>query len=229
MKTKSLVLGLLLVVTLSFICLYVYKTNKESYEIISVFLYGIIGGVIAVLYSGFSTPSVWLFKYRFWLDGFLFGIGLFLFSTFTNKTDNTILEIEDIIRKMLVGTAVGILIFGSAQYWIYKSIKKTTPFQIVEGEVEIIASAATINNEDIAEAGRMILTSKRLCFVSSKNSKLILENSLTDSPQNIQITYRMGIANGIFIPANATNIHVRFSWFWLKQINKASTKALIIS
>ena len=229
MKTKSLALGILLIIVLAIVSVFIYNFNKDVYKFSSIIIFGVIGGIAAVLYSGFTTFTKWLFKYRFLIDGILFGIGVHLFSTLTNLTDSGNLDTSFFIRKFFVGAAVGILIFSSIQYWTYKGIKKRTAFKSLDGEAKIIASAATINNEDIAEAGRMILTSKRLCFVSSKNGEIIYEIHLTDSPQNIQITYRMGIPAGIYIPANATNILVRFSCFWLKEIKNASTNTLTIS
>lgn len=229
MKTKSLLLGFLQIIVLVIIGIFIYNTDKDVYKFSSIIIFGVIGGIIAVLYSGFTTLTKWIFKYRFLIDGILFGIGIHLFSILTNLTDSGNLDTSFFIRKFFVGAAVGILIFSSIQYWTYEGIKKRTPFKSLDGEVEIIASAATINNEDIVERGRIILTSKKFCFVSSKNGEMIFEINLTNSPQNIQITYRMGIPNGIYISANATNIQVRFSSFWLKEIKNASTNSLTIS
>ncbi len=229
MKTKSLALGILLLIVLAIVSVFIFNFDKDVYKFSSIIVFGVIGGIITVLYSGFTTPTKWIFKYRFLIDGILFGIGVHLFSTLTNLTDSGNLDTSLFIRKFFVSAAVGILIFSSIQYWTYKVIKKRTPFKSLDGEMEIIADAATINNEDIAERGRMILTSNRLCFVSSKNGKIIFELDFTDSPQNIQIAYRMGIPTGIYIPANATTIQVRFSCFWLREIKKTLPNAQSIS
>ena len=220
MKNKALAFGILQIIVLAIISVFIYKTDKENYKISSLFIFGVIGGIVAVLYSGYITPTKLIFKYRFWIEGFLFGIGSFLFSTLTDLTENGSFDTSNIIRKVLVGAGVGVLVFGSMRYWIYTSIKKNTPFKSIDCEKEILADAARIETDDINENGRLILTTNRLYFISSaKNSKIIFDISNKDTTE-IQIVYKFGIPNGIFIVENATKIHVRFPGTWMREIEK---------
>lgn len=228
MKFKSLVLGILQIIVLAIISMLIYYTEKEIYQISSIFIFGVMGGIIAVLFSGYTIPTKWIFKYRFWFYGILFGIAVFLFSTLTNLTENDSFETFNIIRKLFVGVVVGILVFGSTQYWIYKSIRKNTPFKSAEGEMEILADAARIENEDNTENGRLILTNYRLCFISAKDSKMKFEISFKSSFSDIQISYRLGIPNGIYIDKNATKILIKFPGLWIKEIKKWLPKSTLI-
>jgi hypothetical protein len=66
----------------------------------------------------------------------------------------------------------------------------------------------------------LILTTNRLCFISGKNGKVIFELGIKELNSVVQISYRMGIPNGIYIADNTTKIQVRFSGLWMREIKK---------
>ena len=220
MKTKALIYGILQIIILVIITVVIYQKDIESYKISSIFIFGVIGGIVAVLYKGYIILPKWIFKYRFIIEGILFGIGISLFSSLTSLTENGSIDTSKIINKLFLGAVVGILIFGSMRYWTYKSIKKNSPFKCIDGEIEIVADAATIINEDIIETGRLILTTNRLCFISAKNSKIIYEIVPKDITEKIQISYKFGIPNGIYFAESETKFQVGFPDLWMREIEK---------
>jgi|GEM_PF-6531914 len=224
MKTKALVFGILQIIALVIINVFIYNIDKEIYKYSSLIIFGVIAGIIVVLFNGYTIPTLSIFKYRYLFDGILFGIGITLLSRLTHFTDKGTFETAYIVRELtiglVVGAAVGIVFFSSLRYLTYKRLKKKTPLISLEGEIEILADAARFENNNTNETGRLILTTDRLCYVSAKNGKMIFDISHNDATKDIQINYRSGIPNGIYFADSVKKLYVRFPRLWLKEIEK---------
>jgi len=229
MKTKSLLLGFLLIIVLAIISVYIFNFDKEIYEICSPIIFGIIGGIILVLTTAYYIPTVWIFKNRFWFYGILFGFALYIFSTLINLTESWSFEITDIAIKLLIALFTGIIVFSTSQFWIYNSARKNTLLALKTNEKEIIADVAWLVIGKQKSRGRIILTNNRLVFIKNNIEKNNIEFDITNISSELEVTSRFGIPNGIILPSLKTEILVIFPFFWKKEIERVVLEATSIS
>lgn len=179
-------------------------------------------GILFLLYIGLVNPGKILFKYRFWLFSILFGLFMASINLTTEYLNGEQTNLMKVVMGIVIFIFTSLLITVPIQYWGFKSLRKKTMLDIEEGETEVFTSGATITVEKKNIAGRIILTTKRLCFISSGLDKIRLEYNLMELKSGVELTKTkyLGITSGISLPDKDTKIYLAFCQFWKKEINK---------
>lgn len=213
MKLKSL--GVLLLLFLFFgITMFLLFQIRSLYEgFLYAILYGTLIGLTFGLYHTYFIPTQWFYKFRFWIEGSVFGI----LAPFMGISEIQTITTWGVLTRFLIGAFIGISIFGTFRYQRFKSMKEATPLELEGSEVELISSVAKLSNEDIAKNGRLILTNKRLVFIAEDKSDSVEFRQL---PQNVQLVKRILFSKNIFIPENDTKIGLAYPFFWKEEIEK---------
>ena len=217
MKLKSL--GVLLLLFLFFgISMFLLFQIRDLYEgWLYVILYGTLIGLIFTLYHTYFTPTLWFYRFRFWIEGSVFG----MLVPFMDINDIQSITTWNILNRYLIGAFIGISIFGTIRFQRFKSMKEATPLELEDSEVELISSIAKLSNEDIAKNGRLILTNKRLVFIAEDKSDTVEFRQL---PQDVQLIKRILFSKNIYIPENDTKIGLAYPFIWKEKLEKKLLK-----
>jgi hypothetical protein len=213
MKLKSLNFLFLLILFFGITVFFLFKIRNLYEGFLFAILYGGLVGLTFGLYHTYTIPNQWFYKFRFWIEGSVFGILIAVMNSNEIKS----ITAWGMLNRTLIGIFIGITIFGTIRYQRFKSMKKGTPLDLEDAEIEIISSVANLNNEDIAKNGRLILTNKRLVFIAEDKSETIEFRQL---PQNLQLVKRVLFSKKIYIPENDTSIGLAFPLFWKKEIER---------
>lgn len=184
----------------------------------------------------YILPPKWIFRNRIWYQGFVQGILLMIMVSVLGLILNRISR--DIIHLSIV-YSIGIITMMLYYYLIFKiqyyKINKNTNFDKQMDEDEIMNDTGFINkkNEIINEegitikeneriSGKLILTTKRLCFLCKDKDKTKFNIYFADSIQIPKLTKGLFISNGIFIKHKETEfkIYISFARYWVKEITK---------
>jgi hypothetical protein len=185
---------------------------------IEIILAGGIWVILMRLWFGYGIPSRWMFKNRFLLNGLLLGI-IFGFFPLILPYNEHRLCIKHLLI-LLTGFVIGTLYLFIISKIYYNKLCKETKLEKQEGEAEIMSDQASIKNEDGYIAGRLILTNKRLCFMTKDidNYSLVISiNELTKTPE---IVNKYGFFNAFYIQDKEIIIYLKYRRYWIKEIKK---------
>lgn len=211
--------GSFIIIFISFISfVYLYLTGTKPIGIISMTALIFLLIAISIMFNGYLLPSKWIYKNRFWMNGAIFGLFLFMLNASIRIHDGKIVTQKEALIMAIASIAMGILILGTVYYRSFRKVRRNTPFHTDLDEHEIITDSATLNDEDTFKRGRLILTNKRLCFIANdeENTRIVFQNLKT----NIRLLKHLGVPNQLYIPGNKTRIQVAFPCYWKQEIEK---------
>jgi hypothetical protein len=223
MKNKS-VLFITVILSVLLISISLIDIFEIEMSVIVTFLSIEIGlGIFIAFYNGYFMPPKWLFRIRFWISGFFSGVGIFILSTFIDFADIQLSETNQLLLKFVLSSVIGVVLVGGYQRWRYLKVKDKTHFTKHVGEHEIMDDVASMYIRNKVKKGRMVLTTSRLVFIKSADTKVFVFD-FSDMALGFENITFIGIPTGMFIPEKVTKIYVQFSNYWIREITKMVNK-----
>lgn len=163
------------------------------------------------LTKGYLTPSRRQYKYIFHSIGLRI---IALIAIFMVEFFYPILKFE--VNLMLNVVIISLII--STCYQLYNvHLKARTHLLMSLDEEEVVSEMAQIITHGTKLQGRLILTNKRISFVSNDLGKSQYDFFLLNQNANLKINYTVGFPTKIKIPNSDLFIRVKFPFFWRRE------------
>ncbi|MFZ4455949.1 MAG: hypothetical protein ACOYOT_06985 [Bacteroidales bacterium] len=177
----------------------------------------VIFGISFFLASFFLScwiPNKWLFQYRFWFFGMMTGLLFSMIYLITTHANDICQVCIDTVSSLLVGS----LLLGGVLRWYFLDVEENTPYPKYYEENEIVSDTAKLICDSSIQSGRIVLTEKRLTFLSKSRGRAQFDFYLSDPNFKIDVVCRFGIPWRLKVFNNDICIDVKFPGFWKKQI-----------
>jgi hypothetical protein len=221
-RTKNILIGLFLIIGLSAIVKFYFKTPNIG--ILFLVVLGSISGLTTVLVKGFINPPSWLYRIRFTVLGVFYGIfiGILLFGMEAIEKNTFI--IHDLLPYILIGSVVGLVFNNSMMFSLSQKLKRRKGL-FLPGRQLVKDSALLIKQNGEKIKGKLVLTNDHLIFLGNGKEEKNLEKEVREIHPNISKTKFLGIPNGFSIENDDILLKVSFPYYWLKNINKIKATA----
>lgn len=170
--------------------------------------------VCLYLIKGYLQPARLFYRYLYSFLFFGFGFSLIcliiLLAITRRLNDDTFLIVLSILG------CCAVLLFGYRSY--YSNIETKTVLVKQRDEVEILSDKAKLYSRNYKYSGRLILTNRRVAFVSADSCKSQFDFYLKEENVKIEITRFFGIPRKVKIPNEDIFIEVKFPLFWRNEI-----------
>ncbi len=191
-------------------------------EIIKLFVFSSFSIILALVLLGYSIPSLWLFRNRFWLISIFIGL-----SIFSIKLDfGELFQATRLFEDGFLSIFWGILIFGSSYMWYFREVQKNTPLLRYSTENEIVSDTGKLRINKHALTGRVVLTPRRLSFVSNNRGRSQFDFFFADPNFEIILIKRFGIPYKLKFTHQDISLKVKFPRFWVKEIQNILSQPL---
>ncbi len=219
--TKNRLIGLFLVIGLSAILKFYFKTPNIA--IIFLVVLGAISGLATVLVRGYVNPPSWLYRIRFTVMGFFYGIfiGVLLFGK--DAIEKNTFNIHDLFAYIVIGSIIGIVFNNSVTFSQSRKLKTRKGLFLFEGQL-VKDFALLINQNGEKIKGELVLNNEHLIFLENGKEEKILEREVGEIHPSISKTKLLGVPDGFRIENNNVLLKVSFPYYWLKSINKEKNK-----
>jgi hypothetical protein len=225
MKYKSITKGILLLCFLGIASSALYLLGYSVDMILLLLVISIFFGLVISIANGFYIPSKWFFNNRFWLFGAISGIIIFTINKILDIDKSMVFDVNMLLASFLISIITGILIVGTFSYQRFRKLKKKTQYTKRALEIEILSdSAVLMNDDDYPKRGRLILTNKRLCFVTENDQQTVTYFEFTKIETDIQLIKRLHVPYKILMQNLKTEIRVAFPSLWKQKIEKTAYK-----
>jgi len=216
-RTKNVLIGLFLIIGLSAIIKFYFKTPNVG--ILFLLVLGAISGLTIVLVRGFINPPSWLYRIRVNVRGVVYGIftGIMLFGM--EAIEKNTLIIGHLLPYILIGSVVGLLFNNSILLSLSQKLKRRKGLSLPARQL-VKDSALLIKQNGEKIKGKLVLTTDRLIFLGNRKEQKILEREVREIHPNISKTKFLRIPDGFRIENDDTLLKVPFSYYWLKRINE---------
>ena len=180
--------------------------------------YVLICGTFMMFFYEYGILTRWMFRNRFLIDGSLMGlmISSIPITVSYNRYKLNIMSLLMTLVTFVIITVVYFIIYRKS----FKNLYEETIFENEEGEKVIMSDQAALINEDVRKGGRLILTNKRLCFLTKKTDNYSFEinlHELTKAPKTVN---NIGFFNAFSIQDGKMKIYIKYRRYWIKEIKK---------
>ena len=216
-RTKNRLIGLFLVIGLSAILKFYFKTPNIA--ILFLIVLGTISGLANVLVRGYVNPPSWLYRIRSTFMGVFYGIfiGVLLFGKDT--IEKSTFNIHDLLEYIVIGSVIGVVFKNFEMFRQSQKLKRRKGLFLTERQL-VKDSALLINQNGEKIKGKLVLTNEQLIFLGNETQGKILERDVHEIHPNITKTKFLGIPDGFSIENDEILLKVSFPYYWLKSINK---------
>lgn len=216
-RLKNILIGCSLFIGLFVILKFYFKTPNIG--ILFIVVLSAISGLTTLLVRGFINPPSWLYRIRFSLLGFFYGIftGILLFGKEVIEQNKFI--IHDLLVYLVIGAVIGI-VFNS-----FKMLSQSQKLKRREGlllpERQLVKDFALLINQNGEKTkGELVLTNEHLIFWGKGKEEKKMEREVREIHPSISKTKFLGIPDGFRIENDDILLKVPFPYYWLKNINK---------
>lgn len=218
-RTKNILIGLFLIIGLSSILKFYFKTSNIG--ILFLVLLGAISGLTTILIRGFINPPSWLYQIRFTVLGVFYGIfiGILLFGMEAIEKNTFI--IRGLLEYVLIGSLIGVVFNNSMRFSLSQKLKKRKGLFLPERPL-VKDSALLIKQNGEKIKGKLVLTNDHLIFLGNAKKEKIKKEVCEIHP-NISKTKFPGIPDGFRIENDDILLKVSFPYYWIEKINKIKT------
>ena len=189
-----------------------------SYFLIAIIIgLGLFGKILFSLFFGYANPNQIIFRGRFILYGFGFGLLIGLMLYLTDSVKDQSFSILDLMISLLISVPIGIIFFGIMSSLRFMKLKKRT---IGKYEMKDIISdfAIYINSKQKARRGFLVLSSDILSFYDRKSYECIFKIPLSDLNPEIKKSNFLSLPNGFNISNKNVSLKIAFPYFWISTI-----------
>jgi hypothetical protein len=220
--TKTRLIGLLLVIGLSAILKFYFKTPNIA--ILFLIVLGTISGLANVLVRGYVNPPSWLYRIRSTFMGVFYGIfiGVLLFGKDT--IEKSTFNIHDLLEYIVIGSVIGVVFKNFEMFSQSQKLKRRKGLFLPERQL-VKDSALLIKQNGEKIKGKLVLTNDHLIFLGNGKEEKNLEKEVCEIYPNVSKTKFLGIPDGFRIENDDILLKVSFPYYWLKSINNIKTTA----
>ena len=191
-------------------------------EIIKIFVFSSFSIILGLVLLGYSIPSLWLFRNRFWLIGLFVGISIFSMKiNFEDHFQTAISSVDGLLSLFCA-----IMIVGTFTKFYFREVQKNTPLLRYSTENEIVSDTAKLRINKHALTGRVVLTQRRLSFVSNNRGRSQFDFFFADPNFEIKLIKRFGIPYKLKFTQQDISLKVKFPRFWVKEIRNILSQPL---
>jgi len=225
-RTKSILIGLFLIIGLSAILKIYFKTPNIA--ILFLVVFGAVSGLTTLLVRGFINPPSWLYRIRFSVLGVLYGIfiGILLFGQ--DAIEKNTFNVRELLVDIVIGSVVGLvlhLVLHFSDTFIRSQKLKRRKRVSLPARQLIKDSALLIKQNGEKIKGKLILTNDHLIFLGKGKEEKNLEKEVCEIYPNVTKTKFLGIPDGFRLENDDILLKVSFPYYWLKSIDKIKTTA----
>lgn len=216
-RTKNRLIGLFLVIGLSAILKFYFKTPNIA--ILFLIVLGTISGLANVLVRGYVNPPSWLYRIRSTFMGVFYGIfiGVLLFGKDT--IEKSTFNIHDLLEYIVIGSVIGVVFKNFEMFSQSQKLKRRKGLFLTERQL-VKDSALLIKQNGEKIKGELVLTNEHLIFFGNGKKEKNWEREVREIHPNISKTKFLGIPDGFRIENDDILLKVSFPYYWLKSINK---------
>lgn len=217
-RTKNILIGLLLIIGLSAIIKFYFRTPDIG--ILFLLVLSAISGLTTVLVRGFINPPSWLYRIRVNIVGIFYGIftGIMLFGM--EAIEKNTLIIGHLLPYILICSVVGLLFNNSILLSLSEKLKRRKGLSLPAKQL-VKDSALLIKQNGEKIKGKLVLTNDHLIFLGNRKEEKILEREVREIHPSISKTKFLRIPDGFRLGNDDTLLKVPFPYYWLKSINKS--------
>jgi hypothetical protein len=221
-RTKNILIGLFLIIGLSAILKFYFKTPNIA--ILFLVVFGAISGLTTVLVRGFINPPSWLYRIRFSVQGISFGIfiGILLFGK--EAIEQSTFIIHHLLEYIVIGSVIGVVFINFEMFIQSQKLKRRKGLFLPERQL-VKDSALLIKKNGEKIKGKLVLTNDHLIFLGNGKEEKNLEKEVCEIYPNVSKTKFLGIPDGFRIENDDILLKVSFPYYWLKSINKIKMTA----
>lgn len=190
-----------------------FLLNSFEQQLILSLIVSFVSAVTLVFFR-FSWIS---FRFRFWIIGIVVASWTLIQTMIWNQPLN---EYE--LYLCLVSIFIIAVILAKGINGLYNYLRTDTPFRKSQDEEVIAHDSAKIVMHGNSRSGRIILTTKRLCFIANHAGRTQYDFFLEDNISE-NIACKWGLPIGISFSNGSTKIYVKFPFYWHQEIRKIIT------
>jgi hypothetical protein len=221
-RTKNILIGLFLIIGLSAILKFYFKTPNIA--ILFLVVFGAISGLTTVLVRGFINPPSWLYRIRFSVQGISFGIFIGILSFGEEAIEQSTFIIHHLLEYIVIGSVIGVVFNNFEMFSQSQKLKRRKGLFLPERQL-VKDSALLIKKNGEKIKGKLVLTNDHLIFLGNGKEEKNLEKEVCEIYPNVSKTKFLGIPDGFRIENDDILLKVSFPYYWLKNINKIKMTA----
>jgi hypothetical protein len=215
-RTKNILFALFFTFGLTAVLKFYFKIPDIA--ILFCVILGAISGLTSVVIRGFINPPSWLYRIRFSVLGFLWGISIGILNFGMESIQKKTFVMRDLSVHLIIGLLIG-LVFSIIFSLQKLKRQKGSERQLAKDSALLIKQ----NGEKIK--GELVLTDEQLIFLGNRKKEKIWEKEVRETHPNISKTKLLGVPNGFKLENDEILLKVSFPYYWLKSIKKKNTTA----
>ena len=175
----------------------------------------------------YSNPPKWLFRLRFVIYSFVYGLGLGIGMTFVYLFEKHHFSVIGLIVYTLSFSIISFFlgITTNDNYFSFKKLIRKTGNSTTK-DLTLTDSAYYIDSELFRTLGRLILDNDRIYFYSAKENKCLFNAKLSDIHPTLEKSTVFKMPIGLDFLKNETKIYMKLPYYWLNVIENAKINAV---
>jgi len=175
----------------------------------------------------YSNPPKWLFRLRFVIYSFVYGLGFGIWMSFFYLFEKHHFSVIGLIGNTLVFSIISFFwgITTNDNYFRFKKLIRKTGTSTTN-DLTLTDLAYYVDSELSRTLGRLILDDDRIYFYSANENKCLYNTKLSDIHPAIEKSSFLKIPRGLDFLENETKIYMNLPYYWLNAIENAKTKAI---
>lgn len=176
---------------------------------------------------GYSNLPKWLFRLRFVIYSFVYGLGFGIGMYIFNLIEKHHFDIIGIIFYTIGFSTISYFggIISNENYYRFKKLIRRTG-NSATNDLTLTDSAYYEDSELIRTWGRLILENNRLYFYSAEENKCLFDTKLSDIDPVVEKSSILKIPKGLDFFKNETKIYMKLPYYWLNVIENAKTNTI---
>ena len=224
---KVIILTLFLLFALG--CAFFWTKTVPVFDLAFTLFLGLSIGLIILVYliRVYSNPPKWLFRLRFVIYNFqyglFFGIAMSVFKLIDHRQINILEFVFNVFFFALFDFLFG-LSAEESYFKFRKLIKKTSSAS--GNDLALIDLACYVDSDEYRTLGRLILEKHKLYFYSADENKCLFESDVSDISPVVEKSSFLNIPKGLDFQTNETKIFMKFPYYWLNVIKNEQSNLL---
>jgi len=183
--------------------------------------------ILTYIILGYLNPPKWLFRLRFGIYSFVYGLGFGLGMSFFNLFEKQHFSVIGLIVNTISFSTISFLLGNTTNenYFRFKKLIRKTGNSITK-DLTLTDSAYYVDSELFRTAGRLLMDNDRLYFYSAKENNCLLNEKLSDVHPAIEKSSFLKIPIGLDFMKNETKIYMKLPYYWLNIIENAKTNSI---
>jgi len=182
---------------------------------------GLSIGLIILVYliRVYSNPPKWLFRLRFIIYNFQYGLYFAILMTALGLINHPQIDIKQFVFSIFFFTFFDFLFGLSGEESYFKFRRLIKKIGSANGnDLALIDLACYVDSDEYRTLGRLILGNHKLYFYSADENKCLFESDVSDISPVVEKSSFLNIPVGLDFQVNETKIFMKFPYYWLNAI-----------